>query len=48
VIKKDGKKEMYDRQKVKKAILLAFAKREFSNEKIENILNDLENQRTSE
>ena len=48
VVKKDWKKEMYDRQKLKKALLLAFAKREFSNEKIENILNDLENQWTSE
>ncbi len=48
VIKKDWKKEMYDRQKLKRALLLAFAKREFSNEKIENILNDLENQRIGE
>lgn len=48
VIKKDGKKEMYDRQKVKRALLLAFAKREFSNENIENILNDLENKWTWE
>lgn len=48
VIKKDWKKEMYDRQKVKRALLLAFAKREFSNENIENILNDLENKWTGE
>lgn len=48
VIKKDGKKEMYDRQKVKRALLLAFAKREFSNENIENLLNDLENKWTWE
>ena len=48
VIKKNGKKEIYDRQKIKRALLLAFAKREFDDEKIENILNDLENQRTSE
>jgi transcriptional regulator NrdR family protein len=37
---------MYDRQKVKRALLLAFAKREFSNENIENLLNDLENKWT--
>lgn len=47
VIKKDWKKEVYDRQKLKRALLLAFAKREFSNEKIEEILNELENQRIS-
>jgi len=46
VIKKDGKKEVYDRWKLKRALLLAFAKREFSNEKIEKILNDLENKWT--
>jgi len=43
VIKKDGKKEMYDRQKLKKSLMLSFAKREFNNEKIENLLNILEN-----
>lgn len=48
VIKKDGKKEIYDRWKLKRALLLAFAKREFSNEKIEKILNDLENKWTVE
>ena len=48
VIKKDGKKELYDRQKIKRALMLAFAKREFDTEKIEEILNNLENQRTSE
>ena len=42
VIKKDGSKEMYDRSKLKKAILLAFAKTDFSNEEIENLLNTLE------
>ncbi|HRX64195.1 MAG TPA: transcriptional regulator NrdR [Candidatus Absconditabacterales bacterium] len=44
VIKKDGKKEMYDRQKLKKSLMLSFAKREFNNEKIENLLNILENE----
>lgn len=43
VIKKDEKKEMYDRQKLKGSLMLSFAKREFNNEKIENLLNNLEN-----
>jgi transcriptional repressor NrdR len=42
VIKRDGSKEMYDRQKLKKAILLAFAKRSFEKEVIETLLNNLE------
>jgi len=33
---------MYDRQKLKKALLLAFAKREIDREKIENLINNLE------
>ena len=37
VIKKDWSKEMYDRSKLKKAILLAFAKTDFTNEEIENL-----------
>lgn len=48
VIKKDKTKELYDRDKLKKSIMLAFAKREISNEDIENILNTLENQWTME
>ncbi len=48
VIKKDGSKEMYDRSKLKKAILLAFAKTDFTNEEIENLLNILEIKRQSE
>lgn len=43
VAKKDNTKEMYDRQKLKKSLMLSFAKREFNNEKIENLLNNLEN-----
>jgi len=35
---------MYDRQKLKKAILLAFAKRSFEKEQIETLLNNLEMQ----
>ncbi|MDR0607641.1 MAG: transcriptional regulator NrdR [Candidatus Peribacteria bacterium] len=42
VIKKDGAKEMYDRLKLKKAILLSFAKTDPKNEEIEDILNILE------
>jgi len=42
VIKKDWSKEMYDRSKLKKAVLLAFAKTDFMNEEIENLLNTLE------
>jgi transcriptional regulator NrdR family protein len=48
VMKKDDKKEMYDRQKLKKSLMLSFAKREFNNEKVENLLNSLENKRLSE
>jgi len=48
VIKKDGSKEMYDRSKLKKAILLAFAKTDFSNDEIENLLNTLEIKRQSQ
>ncbi len=48
VIKKDNTKELYDRDKLKKSIMLAFAKREISSEAIENILNKMENQRTME
>lgn len=42
VIKKDCSKEMYDRSKLKKAIVLAFAKTNFTNDEIEDILNTLE------
>jgi len=42
VIKKDGTKEIYDRQKLKKSILLAFAKRNYNLEDIDNMINTLE------
>jgi len=48
VIKKDGSKEMYDRQKLKKALLLAFAKREIDREQIENMINNLEAERSTD
>ncbi len=44
----DGSKEMYDRQKLKKALLLAFAKREIDKEKIENLINNLEIERSTD
>lgn len=46
VIKKDGTKEIYERMKIKKALLLSFAKREMSNEAIEEMINQLEMQWT--
>ena len=48
VIKKDGTKEMYERQKIKKALLLAFAKRNIDKTIIENIINELEYKRSSD
>ena len=48
VVKKDGKKELYDRQKIKRALMLSLAKREYDSEKIEEVLSNLENQWTSE
>jgi len=44
VIKKDGTKEIYDRQKLKKALMLAFAKRMFDKDEIETMVNNLEMQ----
>jgi transcriptional regulator NrdR family protein len=35
VIKKNGTKEMYDRQKIKKALMLSFAKRNINTEQLE-------------
>ena len=48
VIKKDWTKEMYNREKLKWSLMLSFAKREFNNEKIETLLNSLENKWLSE
>lgn len=48
VIKKDGSKEMYDRLKLKKAILLAFAKTNITTEEIDDFLNSLEIKRPSQ
>jgi transcriptional repressor NrdR len=42
VVKKDGSKELYERSKLRKAFILAFAKRDFSAEKIDELINSLE------
>jgi transcriptional repressor NrdR len=48
VVKKDWTKEMYDRQKLKKAILLSFAKRKYISEEIDNMISWLETKRSQE
>ncbi|PJA48853.1 MAG: transcriptional regulator NrdR [candidate division SR1 bacterium CG_4_9_14_3_um_filter_40_9] len=48
VIKKDGSKEMYDREKLKRALMLACVKREMDKEEIENIINNLEAERSTD
>ncbi len=42
VIKKDETRQTYDRTKIREALMLAFAKRNTSAEKIDNIISDLE------
>jgi len=42
VIKKDGKREQFDREKVKKDIIRACEKRNVTMEEIESIVNDVE------
>ncbi len=42
VVKRDSAKELYERTKIKKAMMLAFAKRDFPIEKIEDIIFNLE------
>jgi transcriptional repressor NrdR len=48
VIKKDGSRELYDRSKITKALLLAYAKRNIGMEKLEEIISWLEAQRSTE
>ena len=48
IIKKDWTKEMYERQKIKRALMLAFAKRNIEKTMIENIINDLEYKRSND
>lgn len=43
IIKRDGSKQMYDRDKLKKALVVAFGKKNLSLEKIDDIIAKLEN-----
>ena len=42
VVKKDGKREPYDKQKIKKGVMKALEKRPVSQEQIETILENIE------
>lgn len=44
VRKKDGRLETYSREKLLKSIRIAFAKRPFQNEQLEQIVNQIENE----
>ncbi|MFA7718085.1 MAG: transcriptional regulator NrdR [Candidatus Absconditabacterales bacterium] len=48
VIKKNGEKQLYDRDKLKRALLLAFAKRNINDEDMESIINNLESEWTTD
>lgn len=48
VIKKDGSRELYDRTKITKALLLAYAKRNIAIDKLEEIIAGLEVNRSAE
>lgn len=48
VIKRDGTKELYDRAKLRKSVMLAFAKRPFNPEIVDSLINNLEISRQSE
>lgn len=48
VIKKNGEKQIYDRDKLKRALMLAFAKRKIERDEIESIINNLESERTTD
>ena len=48
VVKKNGDKQIYDRDKLKRALMLAFAKRKIDNEEIENMINNLESERSTD
>jgi transcriptional repressor NrdR len=43
VIKSDGNKEIYEKEKIEKGILLACNKRKIDYDKIEQMISDLEN-----
>lgn len=42
VIKKDGSKELYDQDKLKRALIIAFGKKNISTEQIDEIISRLE------
>ncbi len=42
IIKKDGRREKFDKEKLKKGVERAFEKRPVSNEKIDKMLNEIE------
>ena len=44
VVKRDGRREPFDRQKIEKGVKRAMEKRPFSSMQIENLLNDIEDQ----
>lgn len=46
VTKRDGTTEMYDKDKLRRALIVAFGKQDFSLEKIEEIISKLENKRS--
>ncbi len=48
VMKKDGSRELYDRAKITKALLLAYAKRNIAMDKLEEIIAWLEVNRSAE
>lgn len=48
VLKKNGSRELYDRTKVTRALLLAYAKRNIAMDKLEEIIAWLEAQRSAE
>jgi len=47
VSKRDGTKEVFDRDKLKRALVIAYGKKNFSLEKIDSIISSLENKRSS-
>ena len=48
VVKRNGEKQIYDRDKLKRAIRLACAKRDISDEDLERIINNLESEWTTD
>ncbi|MEI7478508.1 MAG: transcriptional regulator NrdR [bacterium] len=48
VLKKDGTRELYDRTKITRALLLAYAKRNIAMDKLEEIISGLEVNRSGE